>query len=209
MITYEEALALVKQAEPIGLLQSHIEAAQFAEFVANTIKPVHILEIGTCSGGNLYLMHLAALADGAREGLRLSIDMPWSSRDPNVYGHEQRFKNVLQQVVEIIGNSHSPDTLRRVKEVLEFQAMAPSGDHLEAAKFDLIYQDSDHTAEGSFQDFLDYSPLLRPGGYWAQHDCRNNHPCNATAYRLDKMFPEHWIWTEESNLFGVGCWRIP
>lgn len=218
MITYDEAFALVKQAEPIGLLQSHVEAAHFAQFVANVIKPVHILEIGTCSGGNLYLMHLAALAGGAREGARLSIDMPWAERDPNVYGHEQRFKNVLPQVVEVIGNSHAPDTLRRVKEAL-WRAGKP--EHVEQtdnmvspqgwpeAKLDLIFQDASHDYDGAKRDFADYSPLLVGGGYYAQHDLLNGWA--AGVFMREELFPqyEHWQFEEPGNLYGIGVVKIP
>lgn len=195
-LTPEAAMALVKRSAEIGILQSENEARDFAMFVANTIRPKHFMEIGTCSGGNFLLLHLVS-----EPGLRISVDMPWKDRDPQVFGHQERFYGACAgafcQPVEIIGNSHSDEVKRKVKEAL--------GD----TKLDLIFQDASHDYEGAKRDFMDYAQLLKPHGYYAQHDLLNGWPCG--EYMRKELFPafEHWTFRDDANLFGIGVVRVP
>jgi len=56
------------------------------------------------------------------------------------------------------GDSHSPGTLERVREILGGQEL------------DFLFIDADHTYEGVKRDFEMYSPLVRRGGVVAFHD---------------------------------------
>ena len=78
---------------------------------------------------------------------------------------------------------------------------------LDGAQVDLIFQDSDHSTEGSMQDFMDFSPLVRRGGWFAFHDVRNGHGTQKTYEELCKRY-DHVEFTEPTNLYGIGVLQL-
>ena len=220
-ITVEQADRLFQQALPIGLFQSSMEVPEFAKLIANVIRPRHIMEIGTYTGGTLYLMHLAALAGGASIGVRMSVDLAWPDRGhPEWEQAESNFKTALPSLIEIIGNSHDPDTLRRVKGALwragkpansdTFLDMQISLQPWEPVKLDLLFIDADHTYEGTKSDFEEYSPLVtRCNGYVAFHDVSNGWSCG--DYVRNELFPKHEHWLIEGpvdHVCGIGVIKL-
>jgi predicted O-methyltransferase YrrM len=70
-----------------------------------------------------------------------------------------RYIKKEKQIIFLIqGDSHSIETLRKIKEILKDN------------KVDFLFIDGDHSYEGVKKDFEMYSPLVRKGGIIAFHD---------------------------------------
>jgi len=138
------------------------------------IQPRTVVEIGTATGGTLFIW--CALAHP--EATIVSIDLPggihgggypyWKTR---LY---RKFAGTNQTLHLLRGNSHDPAMLNRLKTALGTQAV------------DFLFIDGDHTYAGVKQDFEMYSPLVRNGGLVAFHDI-----C-AHAPELDCHVDEFW-----------------
>jgi len=190
MLTPDEAMVLVKKAGEIGILQSHVEARDFAVWLSGQ-DVANVLELGTCSGGMLRLMDLVC-----KPGLRISMDMPWSVRDPDVSGWEARCKTAMPHMIEILGQIHDEAQKARLAELLA------------GRKLGLMFIDADHTAEGTKKHVEMYSEFIQPGGYIGFHDLSNGWPCG--PWVKDNLFPKytHWQFDEPANLFGIGVIQL-
>jgi len=121
-------------------------------------KPKTILEIGTANGGTLFLFSQIA----TEEATIISIDLPGGKFG----GGYPKWKIPLyksfgkrnQKIYLIRGNSHSKETLKKVKNILGEK------------KADFLFIDGDHSYEGVKKDFEMYSSLVRKGGIIAFHD---------------------------------------
>jgi predicted O-methyltransferase YrrM len=120
--------------------------------------PTRILEIGTANGGTFFLFSRIATEDG----LLISADLPlgpFGGGYPKRLGEFfQSFARERQQVHLLAFDSHSPDTLCKVKELLA------------GSLLDFLFIDGDHRYEGVKADYQMYSPLVRPGGLICFHD---------------------------------------
>jgi predicted O-methyltransferase YrrM len=117
------------------------------------IKPKFILEIGTAYGGTLFLF--SRVAD--TNAIIISIDLPygypkWKEKLYKLFG------DFNKKIYLIKGDSHSEETLLKVKEILNNNQL------------DFLFIDGDHSYEGVKKDFEMYSPLVRKGGIIAFHD---------------------------------------
>jgi predicted O-methyltransferase YrrM len=110
-----------------------------------------LLEIGTASGGTLYLLTRAA----SRHATLITLDL---SIDPDQWAGISTFALDQQRLVPLEGNSNDARTLERVKETLAERPL------------DFLLIDGDHSVFGVRQDFALYSPLVGPGGMIAFHD---------------------------------------
>jgi predicted O-methyltransferase YrrM len=158
-----DAVKFAFQFEVFGIsikpIQISYEIVKLLELVAE-LKPKVILEIGTAGGGTLFLF--TRVADS--EALIISIDLP------AVFGLlgegypmwkiplYKSFSKEKQKIFLIQGDSHSIETLRKIKEILRDD------------KIDFLFIDGDHSYEGVKKDFEMYSPLVRKGGIIAFHD---------------------------------------
>ena len=121
-------------------------------------KPRVVIEIGTYSGGTLFLLSRVASEDATM----VSIDFP----DVRFGGGYplwkiplyKAFRLARQKLYLIRADSHSPETLSNVKEIL-------GGNRVE-----LLFLDGDHSYEGVKKDFEMFSPLVKKGGIIAFHD---------------------------------------
>ena len=124
-------------------------------------KPKTVLEIGTSTGGTLFL-----LCNVAHSGATIiSIDLP-----EGPFGGEffQDWKIPLyksfvrdgQRIHFVRSDSHDKSTLNNLKKLLEKN------------KIDFLLIDGDHTYEGIKKDFEMYSPLVSEGGIIAFHDVK-------------------------------------
>ena len=122
------------------------------------LKPRYILEIGTARGGTLFIWTRVANEDA----LIISIDLPggpFGGGYPLLKGFTYRlFARGRQRIVLVRGDSHSVETLRKVKRLL--------GER----KLDFLFIDGDHSYEGVKKDFEMYTPLVRESGIIALHD---------------------------------------
>ena len=117
-----------------------------------------VCEIGTMKGGTLFIWCQLA----APEGRIYSIDLPGG---PFGGGYAERSLPLFQsfcrpgQVLECLqGDSHNPDV------------QADFSSRLGDRQLDFLFIDGDHSYAGVKQDYLDYSPFVRPGGLIAFHD---------------------------------------
>jgi predicted O-methyltransferase YrrM len=116
-----------------------------------------MLEIGTASGGTLYLFAQIASSNAKI----ISLDLPSGS-----FGGYEEFKIPFfssfaqknQRIFLVKANSHSPSSLATVKSILK------------GRKLDFLFIDGDHTYEGVKRDFQMYSPLISKNGLIAFHD---------------------------------------
>jgi len=127
------------------------EISAFLDLCA-PLNPKSILEVGTDSGGTLFL--LSSVADPSAK--LVSVDLfGYPGWKAPLYAS---FARGGQSLRLIRGDSHSPETIHQVKGAL--------GD----AKLDLLFLDGDHSYAGVKKDFETYSPMVREGGIIALHD---------------------------------------
>lgn len=121
-------------------------------------SPKRVLEIGTARGGTLYLWSRAA-ADG---GTIVSVDLPkgeFGGAYPECrIPFYQSFERPGQELHLVREDSHLPRTVKKVRELFGNQPI------------DFAFIDGDHTYDGVKADFLNYGPMVRPGGIIAFHD---------------------------------------
>jgi predicted O-methyltransferase YrrM len=122
------------------------------------LRAKRVLEIGTCSGGTLFL--LCRLAQ--RDAEIISVDLPrgpfgggYNWLQQIVYG---RFPIGNQRLLLLRADSHSGDTHATVVRELKGKPL------------DYLFIDGDHSYAGVKRDFEMYSPLVRSGGLIAFHD---------------------------------------
>jgi predicted O-methyltransferase YrrM len=121
-------------------------------------QPKVVVQIGTCTGGTLYLLARAAAPDA----LLVSVDLyhgqfgggysPWRSA---LY---RSFARPGQRVELVLGDSQTEETRARIQQVVGGRPI------------DFLFIDGDHRYEGVAKDFELYAPLVAPDGVIAFHD---------------------------------------
>jgi predicted O-methyltransferase YrrM len=137
--------------------QVRTELIELMRVVAN-LRPATALEIGTHSGGTLFLLcKLSAV-----KAKIISVDLPrgrfgggYTAGKVPLY---RRFARDGQSLHFLRQDSHKQETADAIKNIL---GGAPLG---------YLFIDGDHTYEGVKQDFEMYSPLVGEGGVVAIHD---------------------------------------
>jgi len=142
-------------------MQDEAELAGLIEQVGSR-QPRTVLEIGTARGGTLLLLCRFAAPDATI----VSVDLPYG-RNGGGYpvwkeAHYRGFTGPGQTLHLLRADSHSPDTVRRVSELLGGRPV------------DFMLIDADHSYEGVRQDYYNYRPLLAEGGLLALHDILPN-----------------------------------
>jgi predicted O-methyltransferase YrrM len=137
--------------------QVRSEIIRFAAVVQKQ-KPRTVVEIGTATGGTLFLW--CALADP--EANIVSIDLPGGIHGGGypfwktfVY---KRFAQPKQTLSLLRANSQSPESVATLKAILG------------GRKIDFLFIDGDHTYKGVKADYDNYAPLVGPGGMVVFHD---------------------------------------
>ncbi len=122
------------------------------------IAPERILEIGTAKGGTLYLWTRAAKPDATI----VSVDLPGGefggAYPPCRIPFYKSFARDGQEMHLLLEDSHQPETFEKVADIFADKPV------------DFAFIDGDHSYEGVKADFLQYGPLVRPGGIVAFHD---------------------------------------
>lgn len=148
--------------------------------LAKELNPKVILEIGTGSGGTLFLYTTIA----APEASIISIDLP----KPSIGAGYPAFKATLfksfewngQRIHLLRADSHDFNTLAEIRTILS------------DCQVDLLFIDGDHSYEGVKKDFEMYSPLVRKGGVVVFHDIV---PCSLPNTDVAQF------WTEVSGQY--------
>jgi predicted O-methyltransferase YrrM len=169
--------SLKAAAENARTLEDLVELVRTFKFAGITIEPWQmrgeifdllsllrsraprvVVEIGTASGGTLFLLSRVA----AHDALLVSIDLPraafgggypaWRSWLYRSFGRES------QQIKLLRRDSHEASTFRRLERLLG------------GRRIDFLMIDGDHSYTGVSQDFDMYSKLLADDGIIAFHD---------------------------------------
>lgn len=151
-----------------GTLGAGIRPMQLQPELTEMVKRIEkksprlVLEIGTARGGTLCLLCRFSAPDATI----ISVDLPFG-RNGGGYPkwkepHYQNFTKPDQTLHLLRANSHAPETLQRVKDLIGTR------------RFDFMLIDGDHSYEGVKQDYHSYSQLLAPDGIIALHDILPN-----------------------------------
>ena len=126
--------------------------------ILKEMRPGRILEIGTASGGTLFLFTRIAVPDA----LLISLDLP---SGPGGGGYPaskiplyQAFALPEQRLELIRDDSHDPAVHSRIVGLVGEQGL------------DFLFIDGDHSYDGVKRDYEMYGPLVKPGGLIAFHD---------------------------------------
>jgi predicted O-methyltransferase YrrM len=114
-------------------------------------SPRVVLELGTARGATLFLFTQVAAPDARL----VTMDVGSAAWRALFY---RSFARRGQRVDLVRADSHRPETLGRVKDLLG------------GRRVDFLFVDGDHGYEGVRQDFETYAPLVREGGLIALHD---------------------------------------
>jgi predicted O-methyltransferase YrrM len=151
----DERIDLIRGHQIFGAIQQHNEIAGLLDILRQN-PPKYVCEIGTASGGTLFLLAQVCAPDA----LLLSVDLGLLRERCLVHG---RFATRKQKIVSVPGDSRAPATLERVRALLHGHPL------------DLLFIDGDHSYDGVRYDFMNYSPLVRPGGLIVLHDIIADH----------------------------------
>jgi cephalosporin hydroxylase len=163
------------------------------------MPPRNLLEIGTATGGTLFVWCQVA----ASEGRIYSIDLPggeWGDGYPAwkipLY---KRFARPGQTVHLIRGDSHAEATLEELCRSLDGQLI------------DFLFIDGDHSYESAKRDFEMYSPLVRKGGLVGFHDIVNKDCPVDRLWGELKQGHQFWEFVEsrDQGWAGIGVLKIP
>lgn len=124
--------------------------SEFAPLVAYLLRdPPHtVVEIGSDRGGSFYAW--CQIADP--DGLLISVDLPggeFGVFSEDVIDVMRSYATGRQRVETIVGSSHDPATLARLRGILGERPI------------DLLFIDGDHSYSGVRADFEQYAPLAR------------------------------------------------
>lgn len=163
------------------------------EFVMES-RPNKMLELGTQNGQSTKSILMAM--NVTKVGTLVTVDR--KDRSSILNGEYEDVKN---RCIFIAGNTHSPETLEKVKATLGEEEL-----------FDMCFIDAGHMYEDIKQDWNDYIPLVKPGGIIMLHDTVN------TDAGVNKFWEEinwekfniTWGWSRRRDLVpGFGIIRKP
>lgn len=150
------------------------------------LNPRTVLEIGSMHGGSLYQF----MKHSEPGGLFVSVDTVWRADDWPEWA--TRFGHALHVVV---GDSTASDIMSKVK------ALVP--------EVDFLMIDGNHDYEHVRRDFLNYGPLVGPGGVIVLHDIVNPLPgCEVYKFwaelRQCGYIVQELMASPEQGEFGTG-----
>lgn len=200
----EEALSFARSFRPwrggsIAPTQQDQEILALLRLLAQR-RPRTVVEIGTDTGGTLFLWTRVAAPDAvlvAVDNQPIGALGTWSAWTIVRRG----FARARQRLVFLIPrDSHDLRTLEELRGVL--------GDR----RIDFLFVDGDHEYEGVKRDFELYSPLVAPGGLIAFHDV--NESIWPGVVRLwQELKPQHetleLIANDPPGRMGIGVINVP
>jgi len=197
----EEGILL--EAYDIGMTQLRSEIRSLANLVRE-LRPERVLEIGTSRGGTFYLWTRLVGDDATL----ISVDLPpsWALDDPEEALKRdlfQSFRRGRQALHFVRRDSHLPQTRHEVLAILA------------GTSIDFLFIDGDHSYDGVRRDFLDYGPMVRPGGLVAFHDIL--HHSEGLGGEVSRFWAEiredyeviELVEDRQQDGFGIGVIRVP
>jgi predicted O-methyltransferase YrrM len=191
--------------QPVFAMQRKSEIAAFLARMAalRPQRPRVVVEIGTASGGTLFLLTRAAAPDA----LLISLDLPGGSFGGGYQAWRKplyrSFARAGQRIVLLRGDSHAPEMTARLRALLAGRPI------------DVLFIDGDHRYAGVKADFEAYSPLVRPGGLVAFHDIvpdpgQEGMEVSRFWREVSVRFPAtELIERPDHPGYGIGVLRIP
>jgi predicted O-methyltransferase YrrM len=185
------------EAISIKPLQIHSEIVALLEMVRD-LRPRRLLEIGTASGGTLFLFATVVPTSAKL----VSVDLEpfrYHPCNPTRLRFYRRFARRNQTIRVLKANTHDIATVARVKQEL-------------GGPVDFLFIDGDHSYEGVARDAELYLPLVRSGGIAAFHDICPD-PVQATGVAdwwrdfSRSHAVEEIIEGREQVGYGIGIWR--
>jgi cephalosporin hydroxylase len=157
-------------------------------------RPRTVLEIGSLKGGTLWAW--CRIANPA--ATIISVDLPGGAfgggyldtETPRLRGYAGR-----GQTLHLVrGDSHHPDTLRQVTQLLDGRPV------------DLLFIDGDHTFDGVRSDYDMYGPLTAPDAIVAFHDIVEHpkHPSGEVHRLWDQLPGRDVIDPHDRTWGGIG-----
>ena len=201
----EEMIARWRAAEKLGagIVQHPAELARTWTRVQDT-KPEALMEIGSESGGALYV-YAAACPAGATI---VSVD---DGRTPK---HKATLKRIVDELRKegfkahiVFGDSHAEPTKQAA---LAF--LSPDGAQKTPVGF--LHIDGDHSEKGALKDWGDYAPLVRKNGLIAVHDIAMS-PVRKAWEQIKTQADRRYLRDVNSGPFGdhqamgIGLVRVP
>jgi len=172
---------------PIQNLNVNIKPQQVRDEILGLLKilynmkPKTICEIGTASGGTLFLFTRIACSDAKIFSIDLARGNFGAGYPSCKIPFYKNFVKDNQKIHILREDSHQQETLEKLKKLLA------------GKRFDFLFIDGDHTYEGVKKDFEMYAPLVKKGGILALHDIAL-HPFE-TGSEVNKF------WQENKNNF--------
>jgi predicted O-methyltransferase YrrM len=175
--------------------QVQSEISDLCEIIEKA-KPEIVLEIGTATGGSLFLFSRFASPDANI----VSIDLPkgpsggfYTNMAESLY---KKFKSPLQEITLLRKDSHNKETIELLKKITKNK------------EIDFLFIDGDHSYGGVKQDYELYSPLVKKGGIIAFHDiCKCLERCDVGKFwdevKVGKNYKE-LIENCNQNWAGIG-----
>jgi len=180
----------------ISPIQSRYE---FVSLLEELLKhPIsHILEIGTASGGTLFMYTRIANTDATI----VSVDLPggafgggYPEKKIPLY---ESFALPEQKLELIRADSHSNETFKTVENIFDKQLV------------DFLFIDGDHTYEGVKSDFEMYGKLVKKNGFIAFHDTIYAEGVSRFWAEIRTQHENTWEWVSEKKpLYGIGLLQI-
>lgn len=181
-----EVFGYPERDDGLFLQQDPDEFASFVEYMSTKVPPSQLsIDIGVASGGNTKFVR-----DYFSAPKTIIVDI---GLHPNHY-HWARIKKQVRTdiVLEIIGDSHSPQTREKL---LPY-----------AGQIDYAFVDGDHSYRGLRKDIFLMKELLQPGAVMALHDTHAVKDCNRVYKDLlrskDFKLLENFV-----SRFGISIWR--
>jgi len=203
--TFEESCALLSYTRALASgwfnpCQIDLEVCGLLDRV-RLLRPRVVLEIGTASGGTLFMFTRVAAPDATL----ISVDLPCGSfgggypawRAP-LY---RRFALPAQRLHLFRGDSHAADVVEAVKRVLDDRSV------------DVLFLDGDHSYEGVKRDHSVYGSLVRKGGIIAFHDIQaGDDPATEVPRYWEEIRPVmggcELIGDPRQKGYGIGLYRV-
>lgn len=164
-----------------------------------------IVELGTLHGGTFHALCWAAHP----EALCISIDLERTPTEAGggaalPYDELASHAQPGQTVVQILGDTHSADTQRRLEQALDGRMV------------DALLIDADHHYHAVAQDHEDYQAFVKPGGIIAFHDIHRSSGhqagCEVDRYWADTkptLGDDVYEYVVQECEMGIGAYRKP
>jgi predicted O-methyltransferase YrrM len=165
------------------------------------LRPRTVLEIGTASGGTLFLWTRVAAEDAEL----FSVDLPGGEFGDGYPAWKcplyRSFALPGQTVHLLRADSHREESLRTLVAMIGQRPL------------DFLFIDGDHRYEGVKRDFEMYRPLVRPGGLIAFHDIakHDGDQCQVRKYWLEvrtRFDSSEIVAAPPAGWAGIGVLRV-